>query len=396
MKLFIIKAFIYLLFFSTTAQSTKPNEEYNVGYSLINIINTNICPNNFLSANTKKNFSIKNTQYCNEIQLAIYYPTLKSCSSPYPAIKTVTQDLIEINPHLKNNGLLKVANIKTEICTDSPVIEKQFPVILFSPGYGLPSQLYTNTLSNLVKNGFIVIGINSQFINGKLQFAKSISNVIEPRNEKAKQTLFINSFEDLNFVYQLILSNTLPGIISHHINKNEIGVLGHSLGSRSAAKLGNNKNICGIAAEDLTIDLIDGNNCHQKLKKPFLHLFSTELYGNNRTLNRPYLCKSNENKCYKKVFIIGNPRDIKFSKHLNFCDYSSLQENPIIKPLMKNINDKPEFFLGSGDGQLITNQINTIILKFFQENCSTKLRSYPSQTLPFYSFQYPIKSRDHS
>lgn len=372
MKLFIIKASCFFLFFSATTQAIKPAKVYNVGYSVINIINTNSCPNIFLSASTKQTFSIKNTEYCNEIQMAIYYPTSKPCSSTYPALQTVAQDLKEINPKLKTNDLFDVTKVKSDICKDAPALNKKFPVIIFSPGYGLPSQLYSNTLSNLVKNGFIVIGVNSQFISGKLSFAKETSNVIEPQNEKAKLTLFINSFKDLYFVYQLIISNKLPASISRHINKNEIGVLGHSLGSRSAAKLGMNKKICGIAAEDLTIDLIDGNNCHKRLKKPFIHLFSTELYDNKRKLNWPYLCKFNESKYYKKVVIIGSPRDITYSKHLNFCDYSLLQENPVIKPLLKNIINKPEFFLGSGDGQLITTEINTALVKFFKENCSTK------------------------
>lgn len=347
----------------------KPSGEYNVGYKEIHLINKNACPNVFFTHKNAKSFSKKNTLHCNEIELAVYYPSKSKGSSEYRPIPSLVSDLNELNRHVSQRDLEQVKNIRSYAEQNAtPIKESNFPVLFFGPGYGLPAQEYENTLTDLASHGYIVIGVNSQFINGELSFNSAhIAKVIAPESEEDKKNLFRNTYSDLSYSYELLKKKEINDQLLSMINWGKVGLLGHSLGSAIVARFAYHKGICAVAALDLTIDLLEGNNCHKDLKAPFMHMFSTQLYHQNNNREFPYLCKANRSANYKQVLVIGPLANSSYSMHMNFCDYSTLQYFPIIHDALSVLekNNSAAVFLGTGNGNKITTTINNNLLKFY-------------------------------
>ena len=78
------------------------------------------------------------------------------------------------------------------------------------PGAGTPTQAYTNIISNLVSNGYIVLGVNSLFINGAIQLAndhvvapQAYSDVDGRRENIGDLKFVLNNIQTIKFKYGL-------------------------------------------------------------------------------------------------------------------------------------------------------------------------------------------------
>lgn len=359
----------------------QPSGEYNVGYEEIHLINKNACPNVFFAQINAKSFSKENTLHCNEIELVVYYPSADRGSSTYRPIPSLISDLKEFDGNISPKDIEQVKSIRSHAKKNATVIkERSFPVIFFSPGYGLPTQEYENTLTDLASHGYVVIGINSQFINGELSFnPEHIAKVITPESEEGKKSFFRNTYSDLLYSYELLKTKEINDPVLSMINWRRVGLLGHSLGSAIVARFAYHTGICAVAGLDLTIDLLEGNDCHKDLKTPFLHIFSTQLYHQNNDEEFPYLCKGNRSANYKQVLIVGSLTNPSYSMHMNFCDYSTLQYFPIIHDALSVLekNNPETVFLGTGNGLEVTSTINNNLLKFYNHYVQLcKLNAY--------------------
>lgn len=344
----------------------KPTGTYGVGYKEYYLVNKNACPNVYFKESNKGSFSAGNSSYCNEIELAVYYPTKQTGTSPYRPISLIIADIKSFSNDISESDLEQVRNIKSYSGKNLPIADKQFPVIFFSPGYGVPAQEYENIISELVSHGYIIVGVNSQFISGNMSFNGSkVSEIVTQDNEEDRMNLFRNSYKDLAYAYETLSQQRLQDSVLKKINWNKVALLGHSLGSVAVARFATHPGILAVGALDLTLDLIDGNNCHPDVKVPFIHIYSSQLYQRNEKHEFPYLCKDNASSAYKQVYVIGGD-DPSYSMHMNFCDYSTLQYAPPILKAITELNKKPdEVFLGTGNGVEITNVMNQKLLEFF-------------------------------
>lgn len=371
----IISSFIFAGFLKAKVRDNgsdylyKPTGIYNVGYTDYLLVNDKACPNVYYNKDNKDMFSLNNPKYCNEIALAVYYPTKETGSSNYHGIDSVIRDIKSFNKDVLDDDIKQIKEIKSHIGIKTSVVDQQFPVIFFSPGYGLSTQEYENIITEIVSHGYIIVGINSQFINGDITFNNVTVPVIEPKTKDDKKNLFNNSRKDLSYIYNLLSSDKLSDSILNKISFEKVGLLGHSLGAAVIAHFADDNKIAAIAALDLTVDLLYGNECHLNLKTPFMHMFSSQMYQQgNKEHEFPYLCKANKTMPYKKTVVIEATADPLYSMHMNFCDYSTLQYAP---PIMKTLNElkkNPEAnFLGNGDGRQITQEINKDLVSFFNK-----------------------------
>lgn len=382
--IFFLMVILELLFFTNLTEAKvrgsrylhKPTGPYNVGYKTYQLVNNEACPNIFFKESNKENFSYSNKSYCNQIELAVYYPTQEEGSSAYYPIPSLITDIKSFSSKISESDIKQISKFRSYSGENLPVLDTQFPVIFFSPGYGLPTQEYENILTELVSNGYIVIGVNSQFINGAISFDNAkLSDVIEPETEEDKKNFFRNSYQDLSFVFKELRDKALSDPILEKISWNKISLLGHSLGAAVVARFANQNEVLSIITLDLTIDLLEGNDCHQNLKTPFMHMFSSQMYQQNETHEFPYLCKENEALPYKNIIVIQGNDDPLYSMHMNFCDYSTLQYAPSIMRAINELKKNPEeIFLGTGNGENITNEINQKSLEFFARYQNNQLK----------------------
>jgi len=346
----------------------KPKSRYFVSFFDKHVINDSACPNKFYSIRTRDMFSASNKKYCNEVWVRVYYPTLKQSFSGYYPVPSLISDIRSFGYNPTKKEIKEIESIKSYSAPDLPIAPGHFPVIFFSPGYGIPAQEYENIIVSLVSYGYVVVAVNSQFINGSFKLDDgAIVSMIVPENDKQKKYLFENSLSDLKFIFDLSKKSNFLNKLSGHINWAKIGLLGHSLGAATVAHFASYNGVDAIVSLDLTIDLLYNSKCHLPIKKPYLHLFSSQMYAQNRSSNFPYLCESDRARHGEEIVVISNDKvgDI-YSMHLNFTDYSTLQYQPVIHSALLEYNKVPaQRFLGKGKGVFIAKSINRKLVHFF-------------------------------
>lgn len=347
----------------------KPSGHYQVGFKDFHLINTQACPNIFYKKNSV-DFSQKNPRHCNEVWLAIYYPTTYHGHSVYYPAPSIVEDLKSITHDLSKSKISEIKRLKSNTSKEAPIAAGHFPTIFFSPGYGVPTQEYENIIVNLVSHGYIVVGVNSQFINGTLILPNGhrVKTTL-PKTSQQRHDLFVNSLKDLSFVYKKLQSMQMQSPVLAAIDWKHTGLLGHSLGAGTVAHFANHEGVGAVASLDLTIDLLRNNTCKVRIKPPFLHLFSSYMYSINPSGNFPYLCRTTP-RSHNAIVVLTDahsPNNKSYSKHMNFVDYSTLQYQPTIANGLKHLSTSQRF-LGTGNGWVIVKKMNQVLLNFFNKH----------------------------
>ena len=346
-----------------------PHGRYYVGFEDRHLINTSACPSRFSNKSNNAFFSTNNQKKCDEIWLRLYYPTIKSGSSSYLPTPSLIDDIKSANKSITKSEINELLNIKSYTLLHAPIERGKFSTLFFSPGYGILGQQYENIITNLVSHGYIVVTINSQFINGKLMLDNGhIVDILQPTSLKQKKNLFLNSQGDLSFTYHYL--KDFPGNepVINAIDWDRIGLIGHSLGAATVSHFSTHTAIKAIAALDLTIDLLNKKSCESTQLIPFLHLFSSQMYLSFQSTDLPCLSRNTKLSKTEYLVILYNPKDVhdrEYSMHLNFADYSTLQYHPTLKKALHVINRGSKRFLGTGNGIEISEMINNKLLTFF-------------------------------
>jgi dienelactone hydrolase len=190
-----------------------------------------------------------------ELLVQVWYPAKKV---PFPQKSPYLTDIIHFTQKNSSKKLrpllffLKHALPRTTYSLqDAPLRESydKYPLIIFCHGLGSYCSFYTAQLEELASNGYIVIGINHPYIayvthfpDGRTiplhsKFKLSIKNVIEDGLEDQVKLLeeeVQTLVNDVSFVLDE-LSDQLKEWASI-IDKDRIGIMGHSLGGAVAAE----------------------------------------------------------------------------------------------------------------------------------------------------------------
>ncbi|WBW96405.1 alpha/beta hydrolase family protein [Oceanirhabdus sp. W0125-5] len=140
-------------------------------------------------------------------------------------------------------------NIKINSYNDAPIAkgDKEYPLIIFSPGFGMGRDTSMFNVERLVHEGYIVITIGHTYDTTVTIFPDG--NIIEqttldfgPKYEKLFEKM--NELKDMrendiSFVIdELKELNKNDSIVKGKISLNKIGVLGHSLGGAAVMEAG--------------------------------------------------------------------------------------------------------------------------------------------------------------
>lgn len=345
----------------------KPTGNYGVGYQDIFLVNTDICPDAFYKKNSNESdFSPNNKNYCHEVALRIYYPTKynKGLGSKYyePYINDTNEWLAKTyNLDQKQIDILQsTTQINTYTHQNAkPISNKKFPLIIFMPGAGTPTQAYTNIISNLVSNGYIVLGVNSLFINGAIQLAndhvvapQAYSDVDGRRENIGDLKFVLNNIQTIKFKYGL----------ENSIDCSRVELIGHSRGAMSIVNLLKNatdiKNIKALILLDPADKLGPANYPLPDLKISTLTIWALQLKLDWHGSSMP---------AKNSIVVTLKPQNAgdDYSGHNNFMDSSTLQYHPAYQmPALQKLPKLDAFALGAGDGYEISSAINDYILVF--------------------------------
>ena len=334
----------------------KPSGLYTVGFKDIYLINDKICPDAFyLSGQNENNFSATNKQYCHEINLRIYYPSNEKFGKNSTYYRPTVMN--QINYYKKQfnlrsselNALESLLEIKTNNFYNLiPLENSKFPLVVFLPGSGLSAQFYNNIINNLVSHGYIILGMNSVFVNGDLKLENG-QLVEQPKiyNDASR----LQNLADLKFILQN-LNNLDYGIkLKQQINLNNINFLGHSMGAMNIVNLLKEKEISNLKSV-LLMDpgniIAEANYPIKPIRVPTMFLWASNFKNILKGAN--ILAKNNF-----EVILAPAHNNINYSNHLNFTDLSTLQYHPgyQITLIKKSLLNTKRLGIGSGNGLII-------------------------------------------
>jgi hypothetical protein len=379
-----IKCIIFALFILNTnnifasggGALSQPSGQYGVGFEDFYWVNEKSCPDfNFNGKNTN-DFSSENTNYCHEIVARIYYPTKKKYmpkSLYYKSFISWKRENILIHlPNIGKKQIKDLNDLKSYAVYKTPIItSEKFPVLLFLPGFGYPAQTYENSITELVSHGYIVVGINTPFLN--LTELKN-SHVVKVSEHITKDE-FENKWTPLQFQNLLYSFEKIHNL--HRENKNDlfllmdldrIGLLGHSIGARVLADAVHAHHNYFQAAVTLDIGFDRTGSSRKKFQIPFMHIIAADRklasLASDNSITTFELGENN--------YLIGiakNEKDHNYSTHTNFTDMSTLQYLTAFQTLDKYLK---KHSLGTGNGVEITESVNTYLVAFFDHFLKNK------------------------
>ncbi len=319
----------------------KPTGQYGVGFENFHWVNQNACPDVNFNGKNQADFSPGNAKHCHEIVARIYYPTKtqhQPGSSYYPPfIKSVQQDILKQLPAISKSELEQLTKIKSFSLEKAVIIKgKQFPVLLFSPGFGCPAEEYENFITELVSQGYIVVGISTPFINlvalpdGHVVKSSDLSKVTDP--SKAVEEIFVPlQTQDVVYVYNKLQEIHTENSFFSSMDLKHIGAFGHSIGAWTLSNVAYTHPSWFKAIVPLDIGDFKGHSM-KLLSIPAMYQISSM----NQLISShlPVIFKLGQNG-----YLIGispNEQSLGYSKHMNFSDSSTLQYQPAYTAYMNN------------------------------------------------------------
>jgi hypothetical protein len=229
--------------------------------------------------NFKNNYSAKNSNFCRELMVRVYFP-IKDHADKKPAnIDQIVVDDLNLNKLQPINQYLSLAlqsKFKKDLAQfqNTPTSNYDFnqinlsevnlpfsnknklPVIFFYPGMGSVFQEYDNLISEIVRHGYIVVGTNFTFINNAgspaheiifpatknspqriVPYDENSQTIVENINSTYNEQLGHNNLMVSDVLFTLNRSNQLSAdsnnTLFSSMDLSRVALLGHSGGANA-------------------------------------------------------------------------------------------------------------------------------------------------------------------
>lgn len=316
----------------------KYTGKYGVSFKDLHFVNDTVCPDPNFSKENLKEFSADNKNHCHELMIRVYYPTLLKTYSGTPYYRPIInaeQHILNAKPTIKSGDVDQLSKIKSHTIENVPIVKNgQFPVLLFMSGLGGVTQLYENLLTQLVSHGYIVVGINSVFVNGDIALPNNrVVSMVDVQSWDVVTQKTIPILErDIAFVYKKI-RDTPQDVVFKSMDLKRMGALGHSFGGRAIANVVNQhkKWFQALATLDMEVHMGSFEPTNPMIMPPCMHIISAYWRSafNWQDLHYPL------NKNGYLVTLSPSRNDKHYSYHMNFTDLSTLQYMPAYQASME-------------------------------------------------------------
>jgi predicted dienelactone hydrolase len=352
----------------------KPKGPYNIGTTELHLVDPD-----------RRDFWVKNKN--REIMISIWYPAQKNYKgkrAPYmhPKAAAITDKNIAPSLGVKL-GQIDWANFKTNAWLLAP-IEKNMgnrPVILYSPGTGVPRTAATTQVEELVSHGYVVVTMDHTYETDAVEFPNDrveVQHLPEPSVQRTRDALKVRE-QDIRFVLdQLhILKNggnpdaehrKLPNGLGQMLDLSKIGMFGHSAGGINTAdvmyvdkRIDAGINLDGSVNEHIKESIMSPSN--RGLKQPFMLMGAPDFDTHLTDLGWKSFWEHST----------GWKRDLNIStgSHFTFTDHE------LILPYLDEKIDVPDKVLTnligtSANPERVASSIRTYITAFFDEHLLRK------------------------
>lgn len=256
-----------------------------------------------------------------------------------------------------------------------------YPLLVFSHGaYGI-KESNTSTYTELASHGYVVVSIDHPYHsfytvsdNGSLtlidsayyqEFSDTNKDgiyTVEQLYEIMQKYIKLRT-DDMNFVIDTIIEksqNDTGASVYHYINKDKIGVFGHSMGGAASVYLGRERNdvsavvnIDGPYFSELVYnpESDDLEASDEEYTTPILNLYSDDVW---RQLNK--------NSAYAANSLAHDTFKESYNVHFQGAKHLSLTDLPLFSPMLANMLQGGKADI---DPYYCIETENDLILKFF-------------------------------
>ncbi|MFE3027756.1 alpha/beta hydrolase family protein [Nocardia tengchongensis] len=284
-----------------------------------------------------------------ELMVSIWYPAADRTAMPMrpwisePVAQAYSAGLAEIGPSATGSWTLAPSHGRVDAAADSNGGRR--PIVLFSPGMGLPREASTAQAEDLASHGFVVVAMShtyesrvTEFPGGRLE--KSLlpqtadAGQVKAEAEKALQVRVADTRFVLDRLADLSTGadpdadgHPLPANLAAILDLLKIAMFGHSLGGATAAQVMHDDRRVA-AGVDLDGSLL-GSVLTDGLDRPFV------LIGSNDR-------ERTQDPSWQQFWAADRGPKLEFrlagSQHLSFCD------NQLIVPALATASIVPADF----------------------------------------------------
>ncbi|MBJ6765769.1 hypothetical protein JGU66_33865 [Myxococcaceae bacterium JPH2] len=235
---------------------------------------------------------------------------------------------------------------------------ERFPVVLFSPGYGTGTALYSGAIEELTSQGYVVAAISHPFTGGPvvLPDGKVLPHTIEisPTNEAQNAHIQAVWTGDARFVLDQLekLGTEASGSrFAGRLDFTRVGMFGHSFGGSTSA------DACRTDARfkaGLNMDGSFHGDMDVEVHAPFLMLNSEEA-----------ALDPTRSAFFKKLRAIGYNATVHGTQHFSFSDIALAL--PLVQVYVPQLTGK-DIQIGSLEGSRAFSLTNTYVRAFFDKH----------------------------
>ncbi|RKT53003.1 alpha/beta hydrolase family protein [Saccharothrix australiensis] len=189
-----------------------------------------------------------------ELMVTVSYPALPSDAARAPWVSAEVADHTPLFRDLRSlPGLtLDVAGVRRQARVDAPVDRRRgpLPVVLFSPGGGLPREVFATLTDDLAGRGYLVVSVSHTHESGAVRFPDGRVAVPDdqPWVPETARTVLDARIADTRFVLDRITDlaagrnpdaggRRLPAGLLRAPDPRRVGMVGHSIGGFTAAEV---------------------------------------------------------------------------------------------------------------------------------------------------------------
>lgn len=305
-----------------------------------------------------------------EIMVQVWYPTDKGATeSPAPYMDELTSAAIMQYVSLVSDDLPNIWDtIPTHAIESAPpaIAAQPFPVLIFSPGFGMILSVYQALIEDIVSHGYVVAAINHPYVSGITVFP---DGRIVAASDMPPETIHPILVEDIKFLVERLDSLQVNGS-KLMLDAQKIGFFGHSIGGSAGVEaclqLPQGKGAMNIDGA------LFGESHKQLVDKPlFFMLSQTHSLMNDPTLATAWL----------NIHDNGYIASLQASDHNIFTDFGLILSQVLPPDELAQFEDNLGW--GSIDPQLAATIVQDYILAFFD----TFLKDAPAENLA--TIDYP-------